>query len=319
MRFDIITIGSGTVDVFVHPATPEIEKHAGHLDVCYHIGEKILVDKLTVDTGGGGTNTAVAFARLGLRTGWLGVLGTDMNAQIVRDALQQEGVQLLGPTVEGMTGYSVIMVGLRKDRAILAYKGVNDRLRTSPHLSAPWLYCSSMMGDSFHTLVRIVKQAKAKGVKYAFNPSMYIARLGAAKLRPLIDDCDLLVCNREEAAAILGKGASDVRALLRGLQEHAKLVVVTDGAKGAWATNGIDMFTIKPRPIKVVETTGAGDSFAAGVVAGLVLRNDLVFGLQCGMAEAESVIQHIGAKNILLRRTQLLRESQRYKVARSVL
>lgn len=107
----------------------------------------------------------------------------------------------------------------------------------------------------------------------------------------------------------------DIRFLLRALQDHAKLVVITDGPKGAYATDGHALFSIKPRPVDVVETTGAGDSFAAGVVAGLMMRQDIPFALRCGMAEAESVIQHVGAKNILLNRAQLLRETRRYVVA----
>jgi sugar/nucleoside kinase (ribokinase family) len=314
MRFDVISIGSGTVDVFVRPKTTEIASHNGHMDVCYHIGEKVLIDELVLDTGGGGTNTSVAFARLGLKAGWLGVLGDDPNASVVRDALKKEGVEILGPTIAGMTAYSVIMVGLRKDRSILTYKGVADKLRTIPHLSTKWLYCSSMMGESFNTLVRIIKSAKKKGIKYAFNPSMYLASQGLKVLAPIIDDCDVLVLNKEEAGALTASRTGDLRAMLWRLQQHAKIVVITDGPNGAYATDGISMFTIRPRPIKVVETTGAGDSFAAGVVAGLVLGQDLATALQYGMAESESVIQYVGAKNVLLSRSALIKDARRYKV-----
>ena len=319
MRFDIITIGSATIDVFVKPAEREVAKHEGHLDVCYHIGEKVLIEEMAVETGGGGTNCAVAFARLGFKTGWLGALGDDMNADIVRKSLEKEDVAVLGKTIAGMTGYSVIMTGLHHDRSILAFKGVNDKLSTFPALNTSWLYCSSMLGRSYATLVRAVTHAKKKGVKCAFNPSMYLAKQGVAKLRPLLDCCDLLICNKEEAAALLGARIMTVRQMLRSLQSHAKLVIITDGPAGAYATNGYDYWFIKPRPIKVIETTGAGDAFASGVVAGLIMRNDMEFALRCGMAEAESKIQHVGAKAGLLSRQTLLREATQYKVKQEML
>ena len=313
MGFDVVTIGSATVDVFVHPADTEIEQHKDHLDVCYHIGEKVLIDDLVVDTGGGGTNTAVAFARLGFKTAWLGCLGDDHNALLVKDALKKEHVTTIGPTVKGMTGYSVIMVGLRHDRAILAFKGVNDSLTTIPALNTKWLYCSSMMGRSFDTLVKVVQKAKKKGIRYAFNPSMYIAKKGVAALRPLLQDCDLLIMNKEEASALLNS-LPDVNYMLKNLQQLAKIVVITDGPVGAYATDGLWNYTIRPRPIKVIETTGAGDSFASGVVAGLMMGEDVATALRYGMAESESVIQAVGAKNVLLKKPALLRQSKRYYV-----
>ena len=70
--YDIITVGGSTVDVFVKTSMKNVKiANLPEHDVCYPVGSKILIDDLHFDTGGGGTNTAVAFARLGFRTGWL--------------------------------------------------------------------------------------------------------------------------------------------------------------------------------------------------------------------------------------------------------
>jgi ribokinase len=319
--FDIITLGSATVDVFVRPSQKEFIKHAGHLDVCYHVGEKVLIDDLVMDTGGGGTNCAVAFARLGFRTGWYGALGDDHNADLVKAVLKKEKVKPLGPVLHGMTGYSVIMVGLRHDRFILTFKGVNDRLDKLPILRTKWLYMSSLTGPSEKLLAQAAAQCKRKGINYAFNPSMYLAEQGLEKLGDVIDGCSLLVLNKEEAAALLkvDLATHSIRLMLKDLAKLAKNVVITDGPAGAYATDGKRMLTIKPRPIEVVETTGAGDSFAAGVVAALMMRRPLAEGLRYGMAESESVISAIGAKNVLLTKRQLLKDAKRYSVATEVL
>jgi len=306
--YDVITLGSGTIDVFVKTKKPEIMKHKGHEDVCYAIGEKILVEDLHVDTGGGGTNTAVAFSRLGLKTGWIGEVGTDLHAKTLLDEMKREKVDFLGGRGRGMTGYSVILTGLGHDRCILTFKGVNDRL--APYevpwkkLRTKWFYFSAMMNQSFETLKKAALFAKKKGIRYAFNPSMYIAKMGTKALKPIIDGCDFLIMNKEEAQALLGSGAG-CRELLAGLHRYARTAVITDGPRIVHAYNGTELYELIPPQVKVVETTGAGDAFASGMLAGIIIKQDIKEAMQWGMAEAEAVIQQIGAKQNLLTRRQI--------------
>ncbi len=307
--YDVITMGSGTIDVFVKTKKPEIIKHKGHDDVCYAIGEKILVEDLHVDTGGGGTNTAVAFSRLGLKTAWIGEVGTDLHAKTLLDEMKREKVDFLGGRGRGMTGYSVILTGLEQDRCILAFKGVNDKLAAYEvpwkKLRTKWFYFSAMMNQSFETLKKAVLFAKKKGIRYAFNPSMYIAKMGTSALKPIIDDCDILIMNKEEAQELTGKKSAGCKELLAELQKHAKIAVITDGPKPAHAYNGIQHFQLIPPHIKVVEATGAGDAFASGMLAGIILKNDIAEAMKWGMAESAAVIQQIGAKQNLLTRRQI--------------
>lgn len=319
--YDFITVGSGTVDVFVRTSKKgtELKADKKHVDVCFQIGQKILVDFIEHHTGGGGTNTAVAFSRLGFKTAWLGKLGNDNNSKIVKSALKKEKVDVLAKSAKGETGYSVILTELNKNRTILAFKGINDKLKQTEvpwrKLKTKWFYCSSMMGSSFGTLKKVVAHAKKNNIRYAFNPSMYVARQGLKKLGPIINDCDILVLNKEEATALAGKKTAPLNTLLKTLQRHAKIVVVTDGAKGAVAYNGINKYTIKARKIKVVETTGAGDAFAAGFVAGIVRYNDIAKAMKLGIAESESVITHIGAKaDLLTKRKAATAINKRHKI-----
>jgi len=305
--YDIITLGSATADVFVKTKGREIITHDHHQDVAFPIGGKILIDKIDFDTGGGGTNSATACARLGLRTGWVGKLGNDPNSKHIRDVLKKEKITFLGATGKGSTGYSVILTGLQKDRSILTSKGINNSLSPNEvkwnRLKTKWFYFSSMLGKSFKTLEKAAMHAKKNKIKYAFNPSSYLAKQGIKKLRKILDGCDLLVLNKEEAQTLLKRKIS-MQGMLKALQRHAKLVVITDGKKGACAYNGINTYKITPGKQKIVETTGAGDAFAAGVMAGLIIKKDLEYGLMLGQAEAEHVIMHIGAKEKLLTRKQ---------------
>ena len=306
--YDIITVGSATVDVFVKTSSKDVKiANLPEHDVCYPIGSKILIDDLHFDIGGGGTNSAAAFARLGFKTGWIGKLGHDANSAAILDALRKEGIDFLGSQDEGLAGYSVILAGIGSDRTILAFKGINDSLKTKDfdwsNLNTKWFYFSSMMNTSFKTLEKIAKFARKEGINYAFNPSAYLAQQGLRSLRKIIDGCTVLVLNKEESQFLTGK--IDQKEIIKLLQEYSRIVVITDGANGAVAYNGEKFYSILPNRIKVVETTGAGDAFASGVVAGLMQNKTLDFALQMGMAQAESVIGHIGAKNKLLHMQEL--------------
>ena len=311
--YDVITVGGASVDVFVRASRKQEEffKHGEHVDVAYHVGEKVLVRGLHFHTGGGGTNSATAFARLGLKTGWVGKLGDDHNGDLVERVMKREGVGFLGRKGKGMTGYSVILIGLNHDRTILAYKGINDKLRVGDvsfdKLKTKWFYLSALIGESFETLKKIASYAQKNKIKCGFNASMYLANKGVDHLRPVLRYCDLLVLNKEEAQAMLGVRRQEDY-LLKGLKEVVEgIVVITDGPKGAYAYDGEHKYALVPRKVKVVETTGAGDAFASGVLAGLHLKNDLEYALQLGFAEASSVIGYLGAKDKLLS----LREANR--------
>lgn len=314
--YDIITIGSSTIDIFVktHSTARHILRHATEHDVCLPIGAKVLVDDIHVFTGGGGTNTAVALARLGFKTAWHGTVGTDDNGHTIFNELRKEHVTRLAQPIRGRTGLSVILTGLEHDRTILAFKGVNDKLTDARIPRSRWLYIGSMLGTSWKTTLAIIQKARKNHTKIAFNPSMYLAKQGVQKLWPVLHGLDVLVLNKEEARALLRKPNASVKELLRKLSLIVNIPVITDGANGASATEGEFMFTIKPRTTIVVESTGAGDAFASGFVAGQLLGKNIIESLKLGQAEATGVLSAIGAKNKLLTRKQALANAKREKV-----
>ncbi len=300
---DIITVGSATVDVFVKTEHPKIVHLHGEHDVVYPIGAKLLISDLHMDTGGGGTNTAVAFSRLGFKTGYSGVVGDDEHGEIILKMLKKEDVSYSIQKEKGMSGYSVILIGIEKDRTIFAYKGVNDKYDYSNDVfDTKWIYMSAMIGHAFKASERIALEAKKKGIPYAFNPSSYLAKKGLNYLKKIIDGCSVLILNKEEAGYLVGGDNVDNR--LKKLQQYAKIVVITDGKNGAYAYNGITKYFIKPHKVKIADTTGAGDSFAAGFVAGIMMKKDIEYALRLGLEESESVIRYIGAKNKLLTRRE---------------
>ena len=304
--YDIITIGSASLDAFIGTYSKKFKilHRAVEDDVCLPIGSKILIKKLEYDTGGGGTNSAVAFSRLGFKTGWIGKIGNDVNSKHILNEMQKEKVVFLGKKISGGTGFSVILIGIQKNRTILAYKGINDSLKWTDikNKRARWYYIGSMLNESFKTAEKLAEHAKKERIPYTFNPSTYLAKKGISSLSKIIKGCPILVLNKEEAG-LLSK-QKNINLMLKKLKQNTGIVVITDGAKGASAYDGLIKYTLKPRKTKVVETTGAGDAFASGFTAGILLKQNISYAMQMGYAQASSVISYLGAKRKLLNRIQ---------------
>lgn len=300
-KFDVVTFGSSTVDVFVNT---DVSKRKGMIS--YPIGSKILIEDLKFDWGGGGTNTAVAFSRLGLKTGFIGKIGNDENGRKILDSLKKEKISFLGSKVEGKSGYSVILDSKNEDRTILTHKGLNDNLSIREikisKMNTGWLYYSSLLGKSFKTQKDLAKKLVKKGTKLAFNPSEYLIK--EKNINPLLKITEVLILNKEEAQLILKKRKGRVEELLEKLyRKGPNTVVITNKDKEVKAYDGNKFYSIVPnKKIKVVERTGAGDAFASGFVAGIIAEKNIDQCLKIGKDESESVIRYFGSKNKLLKR-----------------
>ncbi|MFC2135770.1 carbohydrate kinase family protein [Bacteroidota bacterium] len=316
--YDVITVGSNTLDVFAKTDSELIEiksKNSVEELIAYPLGTKILISELDFMIGGGGTNTGVAFARLGLQTGYLGKIGRDENGLKIFKLLKKEKVDFLG-TLGDISGYSVILDSIEDDRTILTYKGCNDNLSfreiNLPKLKTKWFYFASMMGKSFETIKKIAEYAGKKKIKIAFNASSYLAEKGFSKLKKILENTNVLVLNKEEAELIGGKG--EVKDLLQRLKlPNMELVVLTNGSKGAYCYDGKKTYFIKPGKVKIKETTGAGDAFASTFVAGIIMNKKIEDCLRMAAINAESVIQDYGAKNILLSKNALMKKLKQDK------
>jgi ribokinase len=299
MRFDVVSFGSAVVDVFVGT---DVSEEKGFMN--YPVGGKILINDLKFDIGGAGTNTAVAFSRLGFKTGCISELGNDENGKKIIELLHKEKVKYLGKVVEGeLSGYSVILDSKGGERTILTYKGANDEITLSDirRFKTKWLYYSSLLGKSFETQKALAIKLKERGVKIAYNPSSY--QIKNMNILPLLKRTDILVLNKEEAEMVLKKNNVKEKDLLKGLHSLTRgIVVITDKDKLITCYDGEKKYSLVPhKNIKVVERTGAGDAFASGFVGGQIAGKGIQESLELGLKESENVIRYFGAKNNLLR------------------
>jgi len=309
---DIITVGSATVDVFARTEFCEM-LHGKHKEECiaYPVGAKILVEELNLTVGGGGTNTAVALSRLGHKVAFLGKIGLGHNSERVIKKLKQEKVDtsLIIKSKKERTGYSIILDSKNHDRTILTFRGSNHDLRFNEinlkKLKTKWFYFSSMTGTSFKTLEKIANYAAKNNIRIAFNISSYLAKKGKNYLKNILKKANILVLNKEEAALLVGKG--NTKNLLKKIQKLGpEIIAITDGKHGVYVYENSHIYYGKPHNIKIVETTGAGDAFASSFLCGIIRKNSIEFAMKLGMTNAESVIQHHGAKEKLLKYNEAL-------------
>ena len=320
--FDVITLGSATLDMFVHTdselltiSTPTVkEKH-----LCYPSGAKQLIKKFEVLTGGGGTNTAVSFSKLGLKAGYLGHLGTDDHAKMILDLLKKEKVSFIGTKGPEATNFSIILDSIEHDRTILIKRDASDKFDISKikkfNKKTKWLYMSSLIGTSYRSAVKLFRLAKQQGSKTAANISLYQAEQGAKKLAPLLKNLDIMIYNKEEAQAMLKTRSNDIPTLLKKTRATGpKIAVITDGKNGAFCSDGIYYYAIKASDIKVKESTGAGDAFASGFIAAIIKHDDIEDAMKIALANSQSVIRKLGAKRGLLTWRKALKDVKAYKL-----
>lgn len=305
--YDVITVGSSTIDAFARVESELIKIKTVHHEedlIAYPCGSKILIKELEFYTGGGGTNTAVSFSRLGLKTGYIGKLGSGTNSDLIIQNLKKDKVDFLGvKSKKDHAGYSVILDSIEGDRTILAFKGANNELSfnevNKKKLATKWFYFSSMVDKSYATLESIAAYAEKNEIKIAFNPSNYLAEKGQLYLKEILSKTTLLVLNKEEACLLAG--SLEMSELIRKLESFGpRIVVITDGKDGAYTIKDNKLYHVIPFGTKPVETTGAGDAFASTFLCGLIMKKDIDICLKLASTNSESVISNVGAKTGLL-------------------
>ncbi len=304
--FDVITIGSATLDVFIRSKGLEVEKTDGTRDICVRYGAKIPVEELSFASGGGGTNTAVTFARQGLKVASIVKVAGDFSGKKVIEDLVKEGVETKFIVEEkgGQTDYSTILYVPDGGRTILVYRG-KTRLEIGEipweELAASWFYISSVEGN-----LKIIEDCQSKVVncQIAWNPGGEELAQKKEVLK-LLSKVRLLNLNKEEMAELLEIQSENLGQLLKkACKLPCQYVVITDDKNGSYLyQQGQDfwwhcgIFEKVPRR----ETTGAGDSFGSGLVTGLIKGFSLKDCLKLASANASSVVSQVGAKEGILK------------------
>lgn len=301
----ICALGAASQDVFLsgHEIVSSKDE-SGALVESFPLGAKIDIENVVFNTGGGATNAAVTFARQNIEASFIGKIGHDIAGHAVVAELDQDHVDTSGVIYDPVLGtqYSTVLLANTGERSILVYRGAAHAHTAADYENIDlsgydWLYVSSFAG-AFDALDVIFNTAKEHGVKIAFNPGQGELD-NIEKLRPLLEDVEILLVNKEEAAMIV-EGA-DAEELVRHGMNYVSVMVVSDGPNGVTATDGKTIIQAGMyEDVPVVDRTGAGDAFGSGFLSqwaqGKSLKDSVIF----ASANSTSVVSKIGAKTGIL-------------------
>lgn len=229
-----------------------------------------------VAAGGCGANVLRVASRLGSTTSYSSAVGLDENGTTFAEELGRHGVRDRLARVEGMTGTSVILVTPDGERTMNTHLGVCREYR-SEHLPADDIkeskifFTTGYIWDSPNQIEAIetaLEIARGAGVKLALDlADPFVVERSRGVIEKHLDrGLDVVFANAEEARLLTGM---DAVAATRELSRRAGIAVVTAGAGGAYIGDHPDVIHIPARRVEVLDTTGAGDCFAAGFLHGL--------------------------------------------------
>ena len=243
-------------------------------------------------------------------------MGDDLFGKAIIENLNKEKVDTsLVKVDKGARSNASVILSARGERTILSYHEGRD-YRFPSGVSARWLYFSSLAAEHTGLNEQLRTYIIKTGAKLVFNPGSYQIKEGKKALAPILEVCEALIVNRDEATRLLGVECAlkEERECLQRLRHLGpRITVVTDGPYGAYGyANGNFVFQ-KVYPLSVVERTGAGDAFSAGFTAALANKKNLEEALRWATVNAAFVTQEVGAQAGLLRRSELNKRLKSWK------
>lgn len=311
-KYDLISIGDASLDVFIAPSETETLCRLDDKEclVCFSYGDKIPVKEMTFSIGGNAANNAVGTKRLGVNVAVVLTLGEDDVGNQIKNKLELEGIDTSHIFMQKATGsnYSTI-INYQGERTIFTYNAPKSYEYPVKLPQTPWVYLTSM-GDSFRPFYNhFIDWLKVNPeVKLAYNPGSRQLRSGIDSLIEVIKRTYVIFVNREEAEMLTGIGDSvgKDKELLQGLYNlGVKNPVVTDGGNGAIVFDGEKYYRCGILPIDAYERTGAGDAFGSGFLSALIKGGDIKDALVWGTVNSASVIGYTGSQRGLLKQAEI--------------
>jgi sugar/nucleoside kinase (ribokinase family) len=264
-----LCVGILVADMFVPP-----------LELLPAAGELLATDDFLLEPGGCAANTAIALGKLGVRAAVCGRVGDDLLGDFVERDLRSREIDTSGVRrTEGYgTSKTVIISVVGEDRRYIHTFGANAALTArdiepAALEAAEVLYVGGYLilpGMHEDELAERLREARAGGTRIVVDVAVPVGQtLPVDAARTLLPLADYFVPNVDEACALTGE-SDPRRQAERFLEQGANAVVIKLGEHGAYVRDGEEAFEIHAPPMEVVEPSGAGDAFAAGLIVGIL-------------------------------------------------
>jgi sugar/nucleoside kinase (ribokinase family) len=313
-RLDVVAIGNAIVDVLARVEDDFLGQHGiekGIMQLIDTDRAASLYEAMPMGheiSGGSAANTVAGLAALGAKTAFVGRVRDDQLGRIFAHDIRALGAEYDGPMVNGVdgveTGRCLVMVTPDGERSMSTYLGISaglcpEDIDVTLMSRADWLYLEGYLFDSPDAkaaYIRAIEAVKAGGGQVAFTVSdPFCVERHREDMKALIaDHVDLLFANKAELLALYE--TEDFEAALERLSGDVHMAAVTMSGDGAVVLQGGVRTEVPAEAVEVVDSTGAGDMFAAGFLSGLARGRAPAAAARMGCVAAAEVISHLGAR-----------------------
>lgn len=255
--------------------------------------------KIHRSTGGSAGNTVCALAALGANPGFIGKIGQDETGAFFGDTLRQRGVNALLATCDLPSGIASTFISTDGERTFGTYLGAAATLRAED-LSCKmfagynYLYIEGYLLQDHDLMLRAVQLAKEEGLQVCLDMASYNVVEAERDFfdQLIVKYVDIVFANESEALAYTGKAPHEA---LEEIASKCSIAVVKTGKEGSLVKKGTEVIQLLSCPVdNVLDTTGAGDFYAAGFMYGLTCGYSLEKCVQISTILATAVIQEVG-------------------------
>jgi len=288
MKLDIIGFGALNFDKLY-----KVKKIANE-------GEHAPIESVFESPGGSAANTIIALGKLNLKTGFIGAVGEDTEGKKILENFRKFNVDTNGiiSLREKKTGIVIGFVDKKGERTLYPYPGANNFL-SRKNISfvyikkSNFLHLSSFVDKKQFNLQKFVVKKVYPKVRISFSPGDLYSKKGLEELLPIIRRSEILFLNSSETKILTGKNYIQGAKILN--EKGAKIVVITLGKNGCYIRTEDFSVSLPAFKTKVVDTTGAGDAFAAGFLYGFLREQTLEKCGKIGNFLASKCIEKFGA------------------------
>lgn len=309
---DLISVGDVKLDTFIiiHEASVKCELKMPECKLCLNYGEKISVDAFVTQIAGSAPNVAVGLAKMGLSTSVTSHMGDDdVYTQAVNFLNKRKVDASQIKTRKGVRSSAAVVLNFKGESTQLVDFAPQE-YRLPAKLPATKFLHICELGHGYEALYKDALAQAKKGVRISLNPGSIQIKERKHEFLNLIAVCEVLFVNMAEARKIIGKDIDEgIHGIISRLKAMGpKYVVVTDGARGAYAYDGEQLDVIPAFPAPRIEATGAGDAFSSGFLGALMKGKPHHEALRWGSVNSASVIQQVGPTLGLLSHTEIVKQ-----------
>lgn len=264
--------------------------------------EKVNALELTMTSGGSVSNTSLALRQMGAPSGYIGKVGNDKYGEFYINELTEAGVELHLIHEPVFSGTAMAMITPDGERTFCTYLGAAASMRKAEIQKSvleqyTHLYVEGYLVQNHELIEGVMKMAKSLDMTVMFDfASFNVVASDRAFIRKLVKDyVDIVFANEEEAFAFTGK--SSTGEAIHEIARDVKIAVLKEGDKGSWIKHGDELIHVPVhQKINPVDTTAAGDYFAAGFFCGMIQQASLQKCAQLGSLLSYYIIQVVGTK-----------------------